>query len=90
MTTYDMSGASVTRWAWAAGMDPSAMTIEQACAALNATRTDAVFTVSPDGRGLHFRPLAPASLGSITIHPPPNPLRHNPLTPDPADMEAQP
>ena len=29
MTTYDMSGASVTRWAWAAGMDPSAMTIEQ-------------------------------------------------------------
>ena len=87
LTTYDMSGyPDITRWAWTAGFDPTAMTIEQACAALNATQTDAVYTVSPNARGLHVRPVAPAGPGSITIHP----LRHNPLTPDPADEETQP
>lgn len=89
LTTYDMSGyPDIARWAWAEGLNPEAMTIEQACAALNATRTDAVFTVSPDARGLHVRPVAPVWPGSITIvGREPNPLRHNPLTPDPADEE---
>lgn len=89
--TYDMSSdAAVARWAWAAGTDPHAMTIEQACAAMNATRPDAMFIVRPDARGLWLH-STPASPGSITIvGREPNPLRHNPLTPDPADSEALP
>lgn len=93
LTTYNMSGyPDVARWAWAEGLNPDAMTIEQACAALNATRTDAVFTVSPNARGLHARlATTPTWPELVTIHPPPNPnpLRHNPLTPDPADEGTQ-
>lgn len=90
--TYDMSGhTDVARWARAEGMNPQAMTIEQACAAMNATRTDAVFTVLPSGRGLQLHHPVISSPGSVTIvDREPNPLRHNPLTPDPADWEARP
>ena len=101
MTTYDMSSDSIiVRWARGVGMDPSAMTIEQACAAMNATNPDWTFAVSTDGRGLVATAAiaSPATI-SLSYREQPrcddygyelNPLRHNPLTPDPADSEARP
>lgn len=90
--TYDMSGhTDVARWAHAVGMDPQAMTIEQACAAMNAIQDGAVYTVLPSGRGLHLHHPVVESPGTITlVSREPNPLRHNPLTPDPADAEVRP
>ncbi len=100
--TFDMSSDSaLEQWARAAGMNPQAMTIEQICAAMNATNPDWTFVVSTDERGLVASP-AVASPSTITIgyheqphcddfyEHEPNPLRHNPLTPDPADTEVRP
>ena len=89
-TTYDLSSDSIiVRWARGVGMDPSAMTIEQACAAMNATQTG-LFTVSVDGRSLSVAPVAAPTWSSTIVDREPNPLRHNPLTPDPAGAGAQP
>ena len=101
MTTYDLSSDTLlNKWARAAGMNPQEMTIEQICAAMNATNPDWTFAVSTDGRGL-VATAAIASPATISLgyHEQPrcddygyepNPLRHNPLTPDPADTEVRP
>lgn len=45
--TFDMSSDStLDQWARAAGMNPQAMTIEQICAAMNATNPDWTFEIA--------------------------------------------
>ena len=93
--TFDMgSDSTLDRWARAAGMEPQAVTIGQICPSVNATNPDWTFAVSADKRGLVASPVV-ASPVTITLgyhehEHEPNPLRHNPLTPDPADRQVRP